>query len=553
MRSHRTVALAALVVSISVSAGLSRDAGGAGAPTRVEPTVIAGADEKVLVPSDAAAEVGVFPAAPVKASLPLTPDPSLVKAQQEAAEATEEYKLSARGSSVPLSQRKRAIPSSQIYAAGIGPSSGSPAPPSPTGDIAENRYLEAVSGRVNSYTDTNLSQEASLGLSSFVGAPGDDVRQPQIIRDHQHDRWYYAAERVAGPDRFFAFGWSKTNTPLPLSSGWCNFFIKTSLIDDSPRLGQDTNRIIIGSNSYDPSNGRFATAKIRTIPKPIEGDSSCDRPTATIYGSESAPLQEADGDLASQPVPANTRDDTNIGYILSSDVYNTRNQLNRWHTSGPKSAPVLTSDPAIQVPAYDIPPLVPQPNTPNGIYALDARLTEAVATPDPDDASREAIWTQHTVREPSGGLAEMRWYEIVPTDPSNPLHQIGTIGGTLAQGHIFAGSIAPTREGNRALAVYAHGDGSTNPTLAAASRNPTTPAGTFGLPTNLETSAAPLTDGVSCGPLPSGCRWGDTTAINLDTHEDGVIWGSSEISGPSGGVPQWKTRNYKLEVGGTTP
>lgn len=521
---------------------------------------VSSSDEDALKPSDPQAEVGIAGDASSEVSEPplLTADPGVVGEEQAQAEATSDYRASAEPNGhTQIEQRARTLSASEapgvdnpLISPGIDAvDGGGTAPADAAGAVGASYYLEAVNNRIAVYDQSDLGEVASKGLAGFVGAPGDVVTEPQLLRDDVHGRWYYAARRLAANgDVFIAFGWSKGGNPANLDDGWCNFFVRTDDPNDFPRLGQDTNRIVIGSNSYQgpgPQAGSFLTAKIRAIPKPGDNQTSCDRPSIDSYGSASAPLQEPDGDLAFTPVPAQTLNDKVTDYIVSDDIFDTRDQLNLWSLTGPKSAPVLAAKPSISVTPYEIPPMVPQPGTNLGLYALDTRLTQAVSQGDPTDGDLQAVWTQHTVRDVGGGMAEVRWYEIVPQDPNGRLRQAGSISSPSL--HVFNGAIAPTRQGNGAIIQYDTGNGSSLATLKASSRGPTTPLNQMDSALALRASADPLTDSVSCRGVLVGCRWGDYASMSTDMYQDNTVWGSSELSGPSGPVPQWITKNFELQ------
>jgi hypothetical protein len=556
-RLATTVAI--FVIALVTAAGVPAVAGSHQRARRTDQPVRAPAigalipsyPEQALLPTDPGSEVhgGADDPRTVIQPPSLTGDPELVASQQAAAEATSAYQQSAIGSTLP--QRSLANSASSSLAAplvhaGIGATDTSGmAPADAAGAAGVSYYLEAVNTQVAVYDQSDLHQIDSKGLAGFVGAPGDLVYQPQLLRDDVHHRWYYAAVRQASNgDNFIAFGWSKNGSPADLNAGWCNFFVMTPNTEDFPRLGQDSNRILIGTNVYSSSGGNFLSAKIRAIPKPGDNQTSCDRPAIDAWGNGTTPLQEPDGDLAFTPVPANTIDDTVTDYVVSADLFNTRDELNLWSIWGPKSDPVMNTINSVSVTPYAIPPLIPQPQTNLGLRALDTRLTNAVAEADPTDGGLEAVWTQHTVRDIGGGIAEVRWYEIVPHDFGNRLRQAGSISYPTT--HVFNAAIAPTRQGNGAIIHYDQGNGSTLATLKASSRGPVTPLSQMDDVVTLSQSTDPMTDGESCGSIVTGCRWGDYPSISTDAHQDNTVWGSSELSGAVGNVPQWITKNFEL-------
>jgi hypothetical protein len=504
-----------------------------------------GEEEEVLDASDPAAEVGGPVPLSGGAPSPIamrTPNPQAVAAGQAAAEATTEYQESAQGGSGGVA----AGTSNGLIADGLdGVGSGGDPPADASGAIGQSRYVEAVNSRIAVYRRSDLSQVSSKALASFVGAAGEDVGVPQIIWDEAGQRWYYSANRQRGSTNFLAFGWSKYPDPSDLGA-WCNFFLKTGTrIEDYPRLGQNKRHLLIGTNVYE-SGTTFQTARVRAIPKPKQDQTACKKPQSFRWGSEAAPLRESDGDLAFTPAPANTVDNSSRGYVVSADNFNTRDQLNIWHVSGAKSSPQLASDAQVSVAQYAFPPKIPQPGTNNRIYALDTRLSQAVASADPDAAGEEAVWTQHTVTSPGGGIAEVRWYELIPTASGAELRQSGLQSDP--EHHVFNGAISPGSDGQSAVLHYLVGSGARLPTLEASSRIGTTALGQMASAETIDESLSALEDPLSCNPLLT-CRLGDYASASPDPQASQVVWGSSELVGPASSIPQWETRNFSIDAG----
>src|SRR5207248_5358004 len=226
--------------------------------------------------------------------------------------------------------------------------------------------------------------------------------------DPASQRWYYLAYASKSSDssiNFLMFGWSKTSSPLPLDTGWCQFGLSTGhVFPDFPKLGHDDSHLIFGANGFQDIDE--VSALVFVVPKPGPGTTCPSTTVATQFGSAAHPLITANGALADSPIPANTADSSATGYVVAADA---PDGLMLWHVS---SGPRLTRDRDIPVPTFLIPSNVPQPGTSNLIDTLDGPLTQAVAHADPAVGGREAIWTQHTIAGP-GGRSVVRWYEVV--------------------------------------------------------------------------------------------------------------------------------------------
>ena len=425
-------------------------------------------------------------------------------------------------------------------------------PPDSTGSIGPNHYVEFVNSLVGVYNRADLSSVARRDLDAFVGKAGDDVFDPQIQWDQTGGRWLYVAADIDSLGRhFLAFGWSKTDDPSDLVGGWCRFTVSTDLggrsdLEDFPKLGHDNSHIIFGANGF--RGNSFLTAHIWSVAKPANGDASCTSPgTPTVFGSSSSPLTTSDGTVVFTPVPANTTDSSTIGYVVAADsplIVSSPSQIMAWHISGPAASPSLVQDGNMNVTSYDIPANVPQPGTSNVIDSADARLTQAVAHADPDAPGGEAVWTQHTIDGPSGPSV-VRWYELLPA--SLTVRQQGTI--SASSNFAFNAAISPAMVGSSAVINYNVGGSSLLAQIRAQSRESAVALGQMTNEITLGTSAAADRDFSCTAPNGPPCRWGDYAGASPDPVSDHVVWGSSQVNGPSTSDPQWVTRNFAVVEG----
>ena len=441
-----------------------------------------------------------------------------------------------------------------------GLSDPSVTPPDSTGSIGPSNYVEMVNQQVGVY-DRTLHLLSQTDTGTFTGASAlDIVSDPQIQWDARAGRWLYAAVAVSQGDNALLFGWSKTSDPSDLSNGWCRFgFGRGSLLDDYPKLGHYDDYLLIGSNVYSDATGSylFQTADLFAIPKPAPGDTSCIIPgTSWHFADASNPLLNLDGTPAYTPVPANTADASASGWVVAAhtplsgdNVYlGPQTKLEVWHVLTSGGNPVLVADGAQAVPSFDIPAAAPQPGSANTLDTLDARLTQAVAVRDPA-AGAEGVWTQHTVAG-TGGRSVVRWYEIVGGAPP-AIRQRGEVGS--ATDFIFNAAISPSIGGDSAAIFYNRTSATQLPIIGAQSRGPSTPLGAMDAgELILGTSTASDVD-PSCSPT---CRWGDYAGASPDPVNTGVVWGSSQVTGPCylicGWFSQWQTRNFAVVASAST-
>jgi hypothetical protein len=436
------------------------------------------------------------------------------------------------------------------------------APPDSTGSIGPNNYVEMVNQQIGVYS-RSLALISSTDNGTFMGAGASlSVSDPQIQWDRQGGRWLYAGLGVATGANMLLFGWSKTSDPSDLTNGWCRFGIPDgNVLDDYPKLGHDDNFISIGTNEYDDSTGyTFQTANIYAIRKPAAGDTSCAVGAAIYVADADHPLQNADGSIAFTPVPANTADSSAFGYIVAahSPVDGTGTSAPKimvWHWALVAGSPALVSDGDVAVSTFEIPAPVPQPGTSDTLDSLDARLTQAVAVNDPGAGGAKGIWTQHTVAGP-GGRSVVRWYEILGGAPP-ALRQQGDVASPTD--FVFNGAVSPSIGGGSAAVFYNRGGASTLPVIGAQTRSASTPLGSLdtGELVIAQSSAADLD--FTCGyTKPTDpCRWGDYAGASPDPLNDGVIWGSSQVTGPCfifcGLFAQWQTQNFAVVAATATP
>jgi hypothetical protein len=428
------------------------------------------------------------------------------------------------------------------------------APPDSNGAIGPNNYIEMVNQQIGVY-DRNLNLISSMDNGSFTGAGALTVTDPQIQWDGQGGHWLYAALGVATGANMLIFGWSRTPDPTDLTNGWCLFGTpRGKYLDDYPKLGHDDNYISIGTNVYDDStNFTFITANIFAIRKPAAGDASCSVDPVLYVADPAHPLHNADGSTAFTPVPANTADASAFGYIVAAHspvdgVGAAAPKIMVWHWAMVGGSPGLVSDGEVAVSTFDIPAPVPQQGTTYVLDTLDARLTQAVAVNDPGAGGAKGIWTQHTVAGPSG-RSVVRWYEILAGAPPT-LRQQADIGSPTD--FVFNGAISPSIGGDSAAVFYNRGGASTLPVIAAQTRSASTPLGSLDAG-ELVIAASSATDlDFTCGySKPTDpCRWGDYAGASPDPLHNGVVWGSSQVTGPClvfcGLFAQWQTQNFAV-------
>jgi PKD repeat protein len=457
-----------------------------------------------------------------------------------------------------LGSRSTFGPSAALFeslnSAGLS-TTGEVTPPDTTGAIGPSDYVEFVNSQVAAFSRATLAIVGSAhDLSTFVG--GVAVCDPQIKYDPQTSRWFYAAIRCNPTptlNRLYV-GFSKTSDPTDFSiaagHGWCGYEYNTGkALEDYPKLGLDSQHIMIGTNSFNAETGVFLTAHIMSLPKPASGkiEACPTAPALKEFGSSGSPLRTSVPNIAFTPEPATVADASTGGFVVSADIGEEHVMI--WKVGGSASEPKLEALGAPKVPLFEVAPSAPQPGTEDELDSLDVRFTQAVAAADPNAGGAEAVWTQHTVAGGAGSV--VRWYEIVPGKVE--VRQEGTISDPSK--FVFNGAIAPTTSGG-AVINYDTGSGAALVQIMAQSRIGSAPLGTMNTPITLASSSAADED-FSCPSETleaASCRWGDYAGASVDPTNTNTVWGSNQINGPvAPGSSQWHTQNFAVEANDVAP
>jgi hypothetical protein len=440
-------------------------------------------------------------------------------------------------------------------------------PPDTTGAIGPDRYIEAINTRYAIYARAGSLVDTG-SLSSLTGIPGGlfgySLSDPQMMWDAKTGRFYYAAIYY---DLFLsangiAVGWSKTAAPAN-AGDFCQYVIDfADELPDYPKLGDSPDFLVFGYNLFGSFASTYDGSAFLTLNKPPPG-ATC-APTSAFSIHTSGVLQNADGSLASTPVPANLVDDsTGAGYVIANaDLSDTTA-----HPSGAAFASVYavttggtdangTPTPSISgpvnvaVPAYRMPSNAPEQGSPYLLDTLDGRFEAAVAATDPRQGGRIGLWSAHAVF--GGAGVEERWYEIDPNVGS--LFQSGTV--TSSSLFIWNGTISPDRANNGTTAAF----GDSMAMSVSTSSATTYPAlqfvwkkgGAAQSPlTNLVQASGPNVDS-SCSDT-SPCRWGDYSGASPDpaaTGTVGTVWLANQYNVASASSEtDWRTRVFGVRPG----
>jgi hypothetical protein len=397
-------------------------------------------------------------------------------------------------------------------------------PPDTTGAIGPDRYIETVNTVYAIYSRAGTlinggSLNALTGL--FGGFFGYNLTDPQMMWDAKTQRFYYS---VVYYDSFLfrtgiALGWSKTATPAS-SADFCKYVIQfNGEFPDYQKLGDSSDFIMLGYNMFGFFASRYDGSGVSIVNKQPAG-AAC-APTSAFALTNTGALHNADGSLASTPVPASLVDDSNgAGYVIANADLSTNSPANFISvysvTTNGKNAngiplPAISAPMNVTVPSYSMPADAPQNGSSFLIDTLDGRFKQAVAAFDPRNGM--AIWTSHAVF--GGAGAEERWYEIDPN--TGNLFQSGSVTDPLL--YIWNGAVSPDRANNGTTAAFGDSMAMSVNTSSAA----TDPAiqflwkpggGAQSALNNLLQSPGADVD-LSCSST-AACRWGDYSGASPD-------------------------------------
>lgn len=421
------------------------------APEQLQgPTLdVSGMDPAAIAAADQAAEDPQDPGVPVAGA---SQDVPTVIPPAQSATAFDETgdplvdELSAQADALQISALSASPFQTLVVHRGNGLSATGGYPSDSTGAVGPRYYVEMVNSRIVVYRRADLARVAGpLSFQAFTRVnPADRMPDPQIQWDPVAHRWFYVIDRFPPPGggaNTLEYGWSKTSSPRPLTTGWCHKRYTTrgapGIYDDFPKLGHSDTSLLFGTLRITPNVKPIIFAPhIFVISKPPAGAAGSDCAHVNLHVSVMGGLTPTG---FGAPVPINP-----VGHAPGLLVAAQRGggaELAMWRVRyGPKGRPNLVSS-TIPVAPYAVPPNVPQPNAIDPrtrkrlfIDSRGAELTQAIAARDPlagcpltgcAPGSRPpgalAIWTQQTVAlEFQSATSTLRWpgMSCCPTRPA---------------------------------------------------------------------------------------------------------------------------------------
>jgi hypothetical protein len=424
-----------------------------------------------------------------------------------------------------------------------GQVAGNSAPSDSTGAIGPLSYIQAINTSVRLYNRTNHAPIATATLDQLAAiGPGNDSFDPQIMWDPTTNRFYYLMVSVLSespPDIRLSFGFSRTNNPGSFTAtDWCKFFYKAAdpaRFPDYPKLGDSTDFLIIGVNSFKVPALTYVGSDLIAISKPPAG-AACPAIGSFKIGTR-LDLRDTSNERVFTPVPANQIDNNSTGYVVARNgaLPSTKLWFFNVARNGSTGAPVILGARGLTVPSYTLPPNAAQPTFTQLLDTLDARPTQAVQAQNPD-RGLQSFYVQHTIGVP--GRSIVRFYEINPAPATPVLLRSGQIGG--ANTFFFNASISPDRRRDGAAAQYGDSfviqynvSSRTNNIMPGISAASSFNGGALTF-ANVKTGVGPYRD-FTCPDGGNVCRWGDYSSATPDPRPTstgrGEVWITNQYSG----------------------
>jgi hypothetical protein len=190
------------------------------------------------------------------------------------------------------------------------------APPDPTDGMGPSSFIQMINLQMGIY-DRNGSAIASDTLQHITGST-DFLSDPQIIWDPSSNRFYYLVLDATNDTMFWGF--SKDSNPTSLPGSFCRYnsdFGWGANLPDYPKLGQTTDFLMIGVNSY-ANPVLFNGADLAWIVKPPSGITTCPAESSFKKGRKEKLLDCDSVTLAATPEPAVQTDPSPVGWIVAN-------------------------------------------------------------------------------------------------------------------------------------------------------------------------------------------------------------------------------------------
>jgi hypothetical protein len=395
-------------------------------------------------------------------------------------------------------------------------------PPDTNGDVGPDHYIENVNIGIGIYDKTTGVELVKIlfdDLFDGTGTSCDDQNRgdPIVLYDHLADRWLISDFSLpSGGPYLECIAISQTGDPV--SGGWYFYALDAGNEEgswhDYPKLSVWPDAYYMSANMFQPNMG----AKVWALDRDSMLNGMGVNAVTFDLGADYWNLLPAnlEGDLPPLGSP------NYFAHFEFPDLLRLWEFHVDWDVIENSS---LTGPIELPVAEFGFISDIPQPDPGIALDSLGDRLMMQLQYRNYGD--HEAMWVNHTV--PSGGVAGIRWYELRDPGDEPYIYQQGTYQPD--SDYRWMGSIAADGDGNLALG-YSVSSETLKPGIRYTGRLAGEPLGT------LLQGEASLIEG--SGVQTSSNRWGDYSAMTIDSDDDCTFWYTQEYYTVDGG--NWQTR-----------
>jgi hypothetical protein len=376
-------------------------------------------------------------------------------------------------------------------------------------------------------TVINSTSKIGINTNLFPNPLGGSIYDPRIEFDPANGGHFLLTaleQSSTSKSAYLDIAASRTSTPsTATTSDWYTYriaigqqFGRTSTWMDFDGLGFDGQALYVSGNMFGFGNsGSFQGVKIATFDKnAIESGQAVSGPAKTLILT--------DGAFGLQP--AVTLGSAPAEYFIESWSPSGASQVRIHAIQNPLGKGSLTDTMTkVTVPAFATAvPTAPQLGSSNRIATNDTRMQNAVW-------SNGSLWSAHTIKNPSTGLATARWYQISTNGASPALAGSGNIdpGNSVST---FFPAITTDSSGSAAIS-YAESSANEHPSASYT----VLPAG------GTSFIAAPSPNLQAGAASYSGNRWGDYSGVAADPSHPGNFYAVGEATQSNGNWGTWWT------------
>jgi hypothetical protein len=410
-------------------------------------------------------------------------------------------------------------------------------PPDINGAISSSQDVEITNSTWTVFTKGNPpAQQLNKPLSTLFGYSAQTIFDPRVLYDPLWKRFVATAEAFpeSGSTQCMQLGVSKSSSatgafwqyPCINMAPVCGTSAQSPFWD-YPQLGMTQDAIIVTGNCF--RGATYVGSFVFGVAK------------ALAYSG--LPVDMAlFGPFTGTATPPFVRDANPRAHILVTNAGSAPRDVTLRDLGGGSYATLESNNAITGFPTISVPPSAGQPGCATTSCHLDTGVGRFVA---PSSQHGDDLWNVTTLNA-FGGFATPTWADFDTEGAGAETTKQSGVTFLSSCSDDFNASLAANTN-NKVWLTWSASEGrtcgTTNPSVAVASRKPATPVNTLDPVIDAFTSPATLT-----GNFDSGFgmqRWGDTSSVSLDPGAGSFAWAHNE-SVPSAST--WGTRIEKVTV-----